>query len=124
MAPLFTLAIGRKKAQPAKFIPKLTRPSEVFMAKAKPIGAMCIAPVLLAKVLGSQEITITIGNDKETAQEIEKTGAQHENCQVEDYISDRESKIVTTPAYMYGDAKPHLVYQGIRAMVKEVVEMA
>ena len=33
--------------------------------------------------------------------EIEKTGAHHENCPVNDYVTDRELKIITTPAYMY-----------------------
>ncbi len=95
-----------------------------FYNASKPIGAICIAPTLLAKVLGSKKVTVTIGNDKETAKEIEKTGAQHEDCPVDDYISDRETKVVTTPAYMYENAKPHEVFKGISAMANELVEWA
>jgi enhancing lycopene biosynthesis protein 2 len=95
-----------------------------FHAQNKPIAAICIAPALIARVLGKHGITVTIGNDKETAQEIEKTGAVHENCPVDDYVSDRNHKILTTPAYMYGEAKPAEVFQGISKLVREFVEMA
>ena len=113
-----------KKGAQCQVLPDVVRVIKGFNEAGKPIGAMCVAPVLLAKVLGDKEITLTIGNDKETAQEIEKTGAQHENCDVDDFITDRENKIVTTPAYMYGNAKPAEVFQGISGMIKELVEMA
>jgi enhancing lycopene biosynthesis protein 2 len=95
-----------------------------FHAASKPIAAACIAPVLLAKVLGDKKVTLTIGNDPETAAEIAKTGAIHEECPVDDYITDRETKVVTTPAYMYGDAKPNEVFKGIFGMAHELVEWA
>lgn len=95
-----------------------------FYNQSKPIAAICIAPVLVAKVLGSHSVTVTLGNDPETIKEIEKTGAQHEICPVTDYITDREHKVITTPAYMYGEAKPHQVFQGISGLVKEFIEMA
>ncbi len=95
-----------------------------FHEDSKPIGAICIAPAIVAKVLGKHEVALTIGNDKATATEIEKTGALHEDCDVADYVTDRENKIVTTPAYMYGDAKPSEVFKGITGLVKELFEMA
>lgn len=95
-----------------------------FYQEQKPIGAICIAPALIARVLGSNEMTLTIGDDVETAAEIEKTGAIHENCTVEDFITDRAHRIVTTPAYMYDSASPYQVSQGIKGLIKEVVEMA
>lgn len=103
--------------------PEAARVIREFADESKPIGAACIAPTLLALVLKDRGITVTIGNDAGTAAEIEKTGARHESCPVEDYVTDRENKIVTTPAYMY-DAKPHEVHRGISGMVKEVFEMA
>lgn len=104
--------------------PEVRRVIEEFHAASKPIGAICIAPVLLAKVLGHKNITLTIGDDVATAAEIKKTGAQHEDCPVDDYISDREFKIVTCPAYMYDDAKPNEVFQGIFGLAHELVEWA
>ncbi|WP_413295312.1 isoprenoid biosynthesis glyoxalase ElbB [Bdellovibrio sp. HCB185ZH] len=104
--------------------PEVKRVILEFFEASKPIGACCIAPVLLAKVLGKKKVTLTIGDDAATAAEIQKTGAQHEECPVDDYISDRETKVVTTPAYMYGDAKPNEVFAGIFGLAHELVEWA
>lgn len=112
------------KGSQSKVQPQVQKIIEDFYADQKPILAICIAPALIAKVLGKHGVTLTIGNDKETAQEIEKTGAQHENCKVDDYVTDREHKIVTTPAYMYDDAKPFEVFRGVSGAVKEFFEMA
>lgn len=112
-----------EKGAHCEVYPDIARAIKEFHADNKPIAAVCIAPTLVAKVLGSEGVELTIGDDKETAQEIEKTGARHIECPVEDYIADRRAKILTTPAYMY-NAKPHLVFKGISAMVKELVEMA
>lgn len=95
-----------------------------FHADSKPILAMCIAPAVVAKVLGSFQVALTIGQDQETAAEINKTGATHVNCAVTDFVSDRENKLVTTPAYMYSDAKAFDVYTGIRKALLEFAEMA
>jgi enhancing lycopene biosynthesis protein 2 len=105
--------------------PEVERIVKEFYIEQKPIAAICIAPALLARVLGKEKITITIGrNDKITTAEIEKTGALHEDCDVTDYVTDRDHKIVTTPAYMFGDAKPFEVFTGIRKAIREFVEMA
>lgn len=104
--------------------PELERVLREFHKQSKPIAAICIAPAVVARVLGSERITLTLGNDPEAIQEVSKTGAQHEICPVEDYITDRIHKIVTTPAYMYGSAKPHEVFRGIGGLVREFVEMA
>lgn len=95
-----------------------------FFEQSKPIGAICIAPVLLAKVLGKKKVTITIGDDPNVIAEIKKTGAQHEECPVDDYLTDRECKVVTTPAYMYDNASPHHVFEGIFGLAHELVEWA
>lgn len=93
-----------------------------FHQASKPIGAVCIAPALVARVLGKENITVTIGKDIETAAEIEKTGAIHEPCEVTDFVSDRAHKVITTPAYMF-ETQPHLAFQGIKRLVGELVEM-
>lgn len=108
----------------AELHPLVKKTISDFYNENKPIGAVCIAPVLLGLALGDKKVNLTLGNDLETAQEIEKTGAVHINCPVDDFITDRDCKVITTPAYMYDDAKPHLVYKGIRGLAKELVEMA
>lgn len=111
------------KGAACEVLPEVEQAIRSFHLQGKPIAAICIAPVLLAKVLGSK-VTVTIGEDKETIAEIQKTGARHENCPVEDFVTDREGKVVTTPAYMYGQAKSHQVFNGIQGLVREFVEMA
>ena len=97
---------------------------ETFFKKSKPILALCIAPALIARILGQiKPISLTIGNDTATAQEIEKTGCEHINCEVTDFITDRESKVISSPAYMY-EAHPHEVFTGIKKAIKEFCEMA
>ena len=68
----------------------------------KPIGAICIAPVMMAKILGEQEesANMTIGYDETTSADILSMGSKHVECPVSEMIIDKEKKIVTTPAYM------------------------
>lgn len=112
------------KGSKCTVLPDVEKAIKDFHQETKPIAAICIAPVLLAKVLGSHHVTVTLGDDKETIAEVLKTGAQHEVCPVDDYVTDRETKVITTPAYMYGNAKPHEVFKGISGLAKELVEMA
>ncbi|MFS4458420.1 isoprenoid biosynthesis glyoxalase ElbB [Bdellovibrio sp. HCB2-146] len=113
-----------EKGAQCEVLPEVKRVITEFYEASKPIGAICIAPVLVAKVLGKHGVTVTIGEDVETAKEIEKTGARHEECPVDDYISDRETKVVTTPAYMYDNARPNEVFKGIFGLAHELVEWA
>lgn len=106
-----------------KVNPDLEKALIEFHRQSKPIGAICIAPAIIARVLGHERITVTIGDDSETAAEIKKTGAYHESCPVDDFVTDRHHKIITTPAYMY-DAKPHEIFLGISRMCAELIEMA
>jgi len=69
-------------------------------AHGKPVAAVCIAPALLAKVLGEHQPKLTIGNDPATAGALEKMGARHVGCPVDGLVVDRERKLVSTPAYM------------------------
>lgn len=118
------LSTWATKGSACEVLPELSKAILDFHKQSKPIAAICIAPTIVAKVLGKHGVTVTIGNDKETAQEIRKTGAQHEDCPVTDYITDRSAKVITTPAYMYSEAKPHEVFMGIRSLVGEFLEMA
>ena len=89
----------------------------------KPIAAMCIAPVVVAKVLGKYNIKVTIGNDKQVADVIRETNAIHENTEVTKACIDTKNKIVTTPAYMLANSISE-VAKGANAMVKAMIELA
>lgn len=90
----------------------------------KPIGAICIAPATLAKVLEGSGINpvLTVGNDHKVASQLEQMGAKHESCLATDCVIDRENKIVTTPAYMNAKNITE-VWSGIEKLVGAVVEM-
>jgi enhancing lycopene biosynthesis protein 2 len=106
-----------------KVLPLVQKAIRAFYESSKPICAICIAPALIALALKDKNIVLTIGDDPKTASEIEKTGNSHQNCPVNDYVSDRENKIITTPAYMF-DAKPHEIFDGIGGAIRELVEMS
>ncbi|MFH1843738.1 MAG: isoprenoid biosynthesis glyoxalase ElbB [bacterium] len=92
-------------------------------AAGKPIGAICIAPVILAKVFGADKrIELTIGNDAATAAAINAMGGVHVDRQVMEIAIDAENKIVTTPAYMLTERISE-VFDGIEILVKQVLTM-
>jgi enhancing lycopene biosynthesis protein 2 len=94
----------------------------VAMADAgKPIAAICIAPVLIARILGDRHIRLTIGNDPETIAEIEGCGARHEICEVRGCVADEGHRIVTTPAYMLGPGIAD-VAAGIQACIETLLK--
>jgi enhancing lycopene biosynthesis protein 2 len=86
------------------------------------IGAMCIAPVVVAKVLGKYGVTVTIGSDKTTAETIAKTGAKHEVKSATEACVDAEHRVVTTPAYMMAKSIKE-VYAGAQAMIAAMVNL-
>lgn len=92
-----------------------------FSDQKKPIGAICISPALVALCLGDKGVKLTIGNDKETASEIEKLGAKHVDCPVDNCIVDYDHKVVSTPAYMYDDANLDAINSGISKCIREVL---
>lgn len=92
-------------------------------AAGKPIGAICIAPAVLACVLGEIHPTLTIGTDPGTAAALEKMGCHHQECPVSEFVVDEKNKIVSTPAYMLGPSVRH-VYEGIRKCVQAVLDLA
>ncbi|MCF8359022.1 MAG: isoprenoid biosynthesis glyoxalase ElbB [Prolixibacteraceae bacterium] len=85
-----------------------------------PIGALCISPALMARVLG--EVTLTIGSDAGTAQAIESMGATHKNTAGDEIVVDAKNKIVTTPCYML-DSKISTVFRGAENAVNALLEM-
>ena len=64
----------------------------------KPIGAMCISPVLITRVLC--DVTVTIGNDPDTIADIAALGGKHEKKGHGEVMTDEKNLIVTTPCYM------------------------
>lgn len=92
---LFTYAIDGKDCTVREDVATLIR---AFHACKKPIGALCIAPVMIAKVLG--DVTITVGNDEGTIENVLSFGSKHINTLQKGVIADKQNMVFTTPCYM------------------------
>jgi enhancing lycopene biosynthesis protein 2 len=103
--------------------PEVARLVREVHAQGKPVGAVCIAPALVAKVLGSEKPKLTIGTDQATAKGLEAMGAEHVTCGVAQLAVDRGKKLVSTPAYMLGKRISE-VADAIDKAVGALLEMA
>jgi enhancing lycopene biosynthesis protein 2 len=116
---LSTFAIQGSDAQ---VNPEVKRLLNEMVSAGKPVGAICIAPATLTKALSDKKPQVTIGNDLNTAQAIEKMGGGHSNCSVDMIHVDENNNIVTTPAYMLGPGIKDIAV-GIEKLVNKVVSM-
>jgi len=101
--------------------PQVLALAEAFVEAGKPLGLICISPALAAKIYGPG-VTCTIGNDADTAAALDKMGAHHQACAVEDIVEDTARKLVSTPAYMLGKNISE-VASGINKLVDRVLEL-
>ncbi|MBD8150130.1 isoprenoid biosynthesis glyoxalase ElbB [Pseudomonas fluorescens] len=101
--------------------PQVLALAEAFAEAGKPVGLICISPALAAKIYGPG-VTCTIGNDADTAAALDKMGATHQECTVEDIVEDTARKLVSTPAYMLGKNISE-VASGINKLVDRVLEL-
>ncbi|OFZ78212.1 MAG: isoprenoid biosynthesis protein ElbB [Bdellovibrionales bacterium RIFOXYD1_FULL_53_11] len=105
-------------------IPDLRRAIESFFNARKPIGAICIAPVLVAMSLPGKNLDLTLGPRGSGTHEVEKLGHRTTVRRPDECNVDIPNRIVTAPAYMHGDAKLREVFEGIRKAVEETVRLA
>lgn len=91
-----------------------------FKNTHKPVGFICVAPVIAAAIYPNVELTI--GNDKSTAEIIEHKGAKHVNKCVTEICIDQANKVVSTPAYMLGQSIAEVAL-GIDHLVEAVVSL-
>lgn len=112
-----------------KLNPEVERVLKDFHKASKPIGLCCIAPVLAAKVIPGVEVTV--GHEEEeggkwpyagTVQAIKSFGGKHCVKDVNEVHVDKKNKVVTTPAFMC-DTKLHHIFDGIGAMVQNVLKL-
>jgi enhancing lycopene biosynthesis protein 2 len=103
----------------AKVLPEIEKIIKDTHAAGKPIGALCISPVLIAKVLG--DVTVTIGHDKNTTDDIISMGANHINSAPTDVVSDRKNKIFTTPCYML-NARLVEIAEGVENLIETMLQ--
>lgn len=104
----------------AKVIADLQEIIVQFYKAAKPIGAICISPAILALALKEHaNITITLGNKNEL---IQKLAATEQTCLADNIVIDEKNKLVTTPAFML-NAPLAQIHTGISALIAKVINM-
>jgi enhancing lycopene biosynthesis protein 2 len=104
--------------------PEVERVLKEAHALRKPIGAMCIAPVVVARALGAAvHPTLTIGTDAGTAADIRKLGGTHADRSPVEIAVDEANRIVSTPCYMSA-TRVSEVFEGATKLVEKVLAMA
>jgi enhancing lycopene biosynthesis protein 2 len=90
-------------------------------AAGKPIGALCISPILIAALIPGAEVTM--GSDKKYDDEISKLGGKNQTTANKQVIVDTKNKIVSTPCYM-NDARISDIADGADLLVNEIIKLA
>jgi len=86
----------------------------------KPVGAMCVSPVLIADVIKGVELTL--GESCGASEAAEKHGAIHKVTTHGEVTVDRKNKVATTPCYML-DATIAQVAAGAEHIVDELLKL-
>lgn len=90
-----------------------------FHAANKPIGALCISPVILAKVIPG--CLVTVGADGDDAKNIEAMGSQHQATTHEEVCIDEANLLFTGPCYML-DATIGQIQRGAENVVRAMLQ--
>ena len=101
--------------------PDLSNAVNAMVDAAKPIGALCIAPAVLAKIL--QGAKVTIGSDADTIDAIEAMGSFHQETTHTEVVVDEQMKLVTSPCYMLY-ASISQIAEGADNAVRELLKLA
>ena len=112
------------KGAEAEVRPDVAAFVRAFFEDAKPVGAICIAPALVALALsGRESAELTLGNDAGCTAALAKLG-QHprDTASAREVVVDEAHKLITTPAYMFDDARLSDVWTGIERCVAEVLK--
>ncbi|MBN2505858.1 MAG: isoprenoid biosynthesis glyoxalase ElbB [Verrucomicrobia bacterium] len=117
---LSTFALGGEGFQVNPEVAEVLRQAH---ASGKPLGFVCIAPAIAARLFGDRQVELTVGTDQGTARVLERCGARHVSSRVVDAVVDRRLKIVSTPAYMLA-RRISEAEAGITKLVQAVLEMA
>lgn len=99
--------------------PDVEKAVRSMFALKKPIGAMCIAPVILARILSGTKLTT--GKDRNSGDFIEKCGSAYVSTSHGEVVTDEEKRIFSTPCYML-DSTITQIAQGADNLVREMMK--
>jgi enhancing lycopene biosynthesis protein 2 len=110
-------------------LPEVARMVGGMLEAGKPVGAICIAPAVVAAVLrdagraGALTVGLAEGENQGAGEAIEAMGVTHLACPVGEIREDRDLGLVSTPAYMEAGRISEAA-EGIEALVARVLELA
>jgi enhancing lycopene biosynthesis protein 2 len=104
----------------ATVLPEVEQAITGMVALKKPVGALCISPVILAKVLG--KVHLTIGDDESTIDAIESLGSIHVRTTHGEVVVDPDFNLATTPCYVL-DATISQVAEGANNVVDAMIKL-
>lgn len=93
----------------------------------KPIGALGLAPVVVALALQNREVgtapVLTVGDDASVVLDLQAMGVEHTQTRVDQVCIDNANKIVSTSAFMLGQSAGE-IEPGINKLVEHVLGFA
>jgi len=101
-------------------IGQVTNAIEAMHRAGKPIGAMCVSPVLIADAI--KGVVLTLGEPCGASEASEKHGAAHQATSHGEVVVDRNNKVATTPCYML-DATIAQIAEGAENIVDELLNL-
>jgi enhancing lycopene biosynthesis protein 2 len=106
-------------------LPDVVRLLRGAHTKRIPMGFICIAPILAARVLGPLAgVRVTLGaRHVPAAKHAAVMGADVRPCLVTDVMVDEKHRVVSTPAYMYDDAPLQQVAHAIERLVRTTLSL-
>lgn len=96
-----------------------------MIEKKRPVGAICIAPLVVARALIDTDYKpeVTVGYESEPANYIEEElNAVHIKAEVDEVVVDEELNLFTTPAYMLAESIGE-VEQGINKLITRMIDL-
>ena len=102
----------------ATVLPEVEEAIRGMVKLNKPVGALCISPVILAKIFG--EVNLTIGDDESTIDALESLGTTHVYTTHGEVVVDADHNLVTTPCYML-DASISQIAEGADNIVDAMI---
>lgn len=89
----------------------------------KPIGALCIAPVLIALCLGDKKPSLTVGTDAKVTVDLQRMGAEVIATEVTDIHVDSRLNIVSSAAFLLAESVSE-AEAGVTKLVNKVIDLA
>jgi len=86
----------------------------------KPIGAICISPLMIASLIPG--IEVTLGTDQKYNAEIRNMRGKNKPSGIRHMVVDKENKVVTVPCYM-NDARISDIAEETDMLVKAIMRL-